>query len=43
MCMQESGIKVYGDMRFCQNCENRDLEDYSDNDVKDEISDEEHL
>ena len=28
---------------FCQNCENRDFEDYSDNDVEDEISDEEGL
>ena len=31
------------EMCFCQNCKNCDLEDYSDNDVEDEISDEEDL
>ena len=41
--MQESGVKMQGDICFCQNCENRDFEDYSDNDVEDEISDEEGL
>ena len=31
------------EMCFCQNCENCDLEDYSDNHVEDEILDEENL
>ena len=34
MCMQESGVKMYGDNVF---------EGYSDKDVEDEISDEEGL